>query len=52
VAGEPVMADGLVVGRGGTFLTTEAGVAAVAASGLPHRLLDLSQSLLYQRKPA
>ncbi|MGH2558675.1 MAG: amidohydrolase family protein [Thermomicrobiales bacterium] len=52
VAGEPVMTDGLVVGRGGTFLTTEAGATAAAKHGLPHRILDLSQSLLYLRIPA
>jgi cytosine/adenosine deaminase-related metal-dependent hydrolase len=52
VAGEPVMTDGLIVGSGGTFLTTEAGVAAVTAQGLSPRLLDLTQSLLYQGTPA
>ena len=48
VAGEPVMTNGLVIGRGGTFLTTERGVAAVQAQRLPHQVLDLSQSLLYR----
>ncbi|MGH2530976.1 MAG: amidohydrolase family protein [Thermomicrobiales bacterium] len=52
VAGDPVMTNGLVVGRGGAFLTTEAGVPAVAAHGLPYRLLDLSRSLLYRGNPA
>jgi predicted amidohydrolase len=50
VAGQPVMTDGLVIGRGGRFLTTEAGVAAVRARGVPHQLLDLSRSLLYQTR--
>jgi hypothetical protein len=48
VAGELVMTDGLIVGRGGTFLTTEAGVDAVQSHGLPHQILDLSESLLYR----
>lgn len=48
VAGQLVMTEGLVVGRGGTFLTTAAGAAAVAAHGLPARVLDLTESLLYR----
>jgi hypothetical protein len=48
VAGELVMTDGLIIGRGGTFLTTEAGIGAVQAHGLPHQVLDLSESLLYR----
>lgn len=48
VAGELVMTNGLVIGRGGTILTTERGIEAVAAHDLPHRLLDLTQSLLYR----
>jgi hypothetical protein len=47
VAGQLVMADGLVIGRGGTALTTPAGIAAVAARSLPYQLIDLSHSLLY-----
>jgi adenine deaminase len=47
VAGQLVMTDGLVIGRGGTALTTPAGIAAVAARGLPYQLIDLSHSLLY-----
>jgi hypothetical protein len=48
VAGRLVMADGLVVGQGGTFLTTDAGVDAVKEHHLPHRILDLGKSLLYR----
>jgi hypothetical protein len=47
VAGQLVMTDGLVIGRGGTFLTTEGGVDAVRAHHLPYQILDLSKSLLY-----
>ena len=47
VAGQLVMTEGLVIGRGGTFLTTEAGIDAVRVRGLPHRVVDLSRSLLY-----
>src|SRR3954447_795598 len=48
VAGALVMTEGLVVGRGGTFLTTERGINAVEAQGLTPQVLDLSQSLLYR----
>ena len=48
VGGEVVMTDGLVIGRGGTFLTTPQGVGAVEAHGLTPHILDLSQSLLYR----
>lgn len=48
VAGEIVMTEGLVNGRGGTFLTTKRGVDAVKAQGLTPQVLDLSQSLLYR----
>lgn len=47
VAGQVVMTEGLVLGRGGTVLTTQAGVAAIEARGLPYQLIDLSRSLLY-----
>lgn len=47
VAGQVVMTAGLVVGRGGTVLTTAAGVEAARSRGLPYRLVDLSASLLY-----
>jgi hypothetical protein len=50
VGGQLVMTDGLVTGRGGTFLTTHRGVRAVEAIGLTPQVLDLSRSLLYQTR--
>ena len=46
-AGRPIMLDGVVVGSGGTVLTTERGRPAVAATGLPHQILDLETTALY-----
>jgi hypothetical protein len=48
VAGLLVMTDGQVIGRGGTFLTTSAGVDAVRARQVPYQVLDLTRSLLYR----
>jgi adenine deaminase len=48
VAGLLVMTEGLVIGRGGTFLTTGTGVDAVRARQVPYQVLDLTRSLLYR----
>jgi imidazolonepropionase-like amidohydrolase len=47
VAGDPIMANGRVVGTGGTLLVTEAGEVAGRATGLPCDVIDLTQSKLY-----
>jgi hypothetical protein len=47
VGGKLVMTDGMILGYGGTILATRAGKATVSASGLPQRIIDLEQSLLY-----
>jgi len=47
VAGELIMLAGRVVGRGGTILTTERGVNSVAATGIPHQVLDLTKAMMY-----
>ncbi|HEX2172271.1 MAG TPA: amidohydrolase family protein [Dehalococcoidia bacterium] len=49
VAGEPVLVEGRVVGRGGRLLTTPAGAEAAQESGLPYQVVDLSRSWLYRR---
>ena len=48
VAGELVMTNGHVIGRGGRFLTTERGIEAVKKQGLEPQVLDLTQCLLYR----
>lgn len=45
--GTVIMVDGVVVGRGGTILTTEKGVKTVKAFGLPYDVIDLNQCGLY-----
>jgi hypothetical protein len=45
--GKLIMIDGIVVGRGGTVITTERGERRVKASGLPYELIDLEKSRLY-----
>ena len=45
--GKVIMADGIVVGTGGTIITTEKGVGAVKASGLPFWTVDLTKCGLY-----
>ena len=45
--GQVIMVDGVVVGRGGTILTTTKGVPHVAAAGLPVDVIDLHQCGLY-----
>ena len=47
VAGEPIMVDGHVVGKGGTLLVTSAGRRAAEASGLPHQVVDMAGTKLY-----
>ncbi len=47
VAGELIMLAGRVVGRGGTILTTDRGVAAVEATGVPHETVDISKAMMY-----
>jgi hypothetical protein len=47
VAGKVIMKDGRAVAKGGTWLVTAEGKRAAKSSGLPHQVLDLSQSWLY-----
>ena len=47
VAGELVMTNGLVIGTGGTVLTTDRGTTAVEQQGLPYTVVDLTRSMLY-----
>jgi hypothetical protein len=44
----PVMINGRVVGRGGTWLVTAQGEKAAQKSGLPYEVMDLSKSKLYE----
>jgi predicted amidohydrolase len=48
VAGEPIMIDGTVVGRGGVLLTTEAGTAAARRAKLRYQVVEPAAALLYQ----
>lgn len=48
VAGDPIMVDGTVVGRGGVLLTTEAGAETVRRAKLRHQIVDPAGSLMYQ----
>jgi hypothetical protein len=43
----PIMINGRVVGRGGTWLITARGEKAAQKSGLPYEVMDLSRSKLY-----
>ena len=45
--GQVIMSDGIVLGRGGTLLTTDRGCKALHAQGVKHRVVDLSNSLFY-----
>jgi hypothetical protein len=45
--GKVIMVDGVVVGRGGTIITTEKGVKHVKAAGLPYDVINLNQCGLY-----
>ena len=46
--GRPIMLDGVVVGSGGTVVTTEAGRQAASAAGRPVELVNLATSALYR----
>jgi hypothetical protein len=46
-AGQMIMSDGIVMGRGGTLLTTDRGFKTLNAQGVDHRVVDLSNSLFY-----
>ena len=48
VAGSPIMRDGQAVANGGTLLVTPPGEAAAKDSGLPYRVVNLSESKLYE----
>ena len=45
--GRPICIDGLIVGSGGTVVTTARGEAAVRTRGLPVQVVDLQRSGLY-----
>jgi amidohydrolase family protein len=45
--GQPVALDGVVVGRGGTVITTAAGERAVRSAGLASRVVDLRRAGFY-----
>ena len=45
--GAPIMLDGVVVGSGGTVVTTARGERTVRQSGLPVEVVDLARSGLY-----
>ena len=47
VAGSMIMHGGKSVGSGGTLIVTSEGEAAASDSGLPYRVVDLSESKLY-----
>ncbi len=46
-AGRPICVDGVVVGTGGTVITTERGERAVRAFGLPTLVVDPERTGLY-----
>ncbi len=45
--GKIIMIQGVVVGTGGTILTTERGVESIQKSGVHHQMIDLRESKLY-----
>ena len=47
--GKVIMIDGVVMGRGGTVVTTERGEKRVKVSGLPYQVIDLEESGLYKK---
>ena len=47
VAGSMIMCRGEVVGKGGTLIVTSEGEAVARNSGMPYRVVDLSESKLY-----
>ena len=46
-SGQPIMLDGVVVGSGGTVVTTARGDRAIRQAGLPAEVVDLARSGLY-----
>ena len=51
VAGSMIMHGGKSVGSGGTLIVTSEGEATASNSGLPYRVVDLSESKLYADYP-
>ena len=47
VGGRIIMAEGIVVGRKGTLLTTARGVKSLKSQGVDYKVIDLSRSLFY-----
>jgi hypothetical protein len=45
--GKIIMINGVVIGKGGTIITTEKGKTAVKNSGLPYNIIDLENCGLY-----
>lgn len=45
--GKVIMVNSVVVGRGGTIITTAKGIKNVKATGLPYDVIDLNESGLY-----
>jgi len=45
--GKIIMTDGLVIGKGGTIITTEQGKQSLTARGIPAMVADLADSLFY-----
>lgn len=45
--GKIIMSGGVVVGRGGTLVTTDAGVKSLKRQGVDHVVADLERSLFY-----
>lgn len=50
VGGKVVMAHGIIYGRGGTVITTEKGVKAVQEAGLPYKVVNVEEMLLYTKR--
>jgi imidazolonepropionase-like amidohydrolase len=49
VAGKIAMAHGVVYGTGGTVITTEKGARAVKDAGVPYRVVDVQNMLIYSK---
>ena len=45
-----MMAHGVVYGRGGTVVTTKKGTKAAGAVGLPSRVVDPQEMLIYTKE--
>ncbi len=45
--GKIIMTDGVVIGKGGTIITTEQGKQSLTARGIPAMVADLADSLFY-----